>query len=100
MEQATNKGTGLKAAPAFALWQNAPNPSRGKTIIRYTIPEKSMTTLTLHDMQGRLIQVLRKGEAAKGNYTFELDTRSLSQGMYYYKLVAGTHQGVRRLIVE
>jgi hypothetical protein len=100
MEQATNKEAGLKAAPGFALWQNVPNPSRGITIIRYTIPEKSMTTLTLHDMQGRLIRVLRKGEAAKGTYTFELDTRSLSQGMYYYKLVTGTHQGVRRLIVE
>ena len=42
---------------SYVLTQNAPNPSSGRTIIRYTVPVKTHVYLGLYDMQGRQVRV-------------------------------------------
>jgi len=84
----------------FLLAQNSPNPSSGKTIIRYSIPEKTYVYMELYDIQGRQIRVLIHELMDPGERRFELDTRFLGKGVYYYKMKAGNFFSVKRLVVE
>jgi flagellar hook assembly protein FlgD len=80
--------------------QNAPNPSSGFTVIRYSVPAKTQVTLTLYDMQGRLVRVLVKGTREAGEHSLEVDTRNLGKGMYFYRMSADGFSSSKRLIVE
>ncbi len=84
----------------FYLAQNAPNPSSGKTIIRYSMPVKTHVSMALYDIQGRQIRVLVNEIKEAGEQRFELDTRPLSKGVYYYKMKADDFFSVKRLVVE
>jgi hypothetical protein len=89
-----------RGAMNYGLAQNAPNPSTGFTTIRYSVPVRTQVTLTLYDMQGRLVRVLTQGVKEAGEHKLELDTRNLGKGMYFYKMNADGFSGSRRLIVE
>ena len=84
----------------YALTQNAPNPSTGRTIIRYVVPVKTHVYLGLYDMQGRQVRVMVNEMKAAGVQHFELDTRTLGKGVYYYKMQADGFNGIKRLVVE
>ncbi|MCU0379586.1 MAG: DUF4082 domain-containing protein [Chitinophagaceae bacterium] len=84
----------------FSLAQNIPNPASAFTTIRYSIPESGRVSISLHDMHGRLVRQMVNAQKPAGTYTVELDTRTLSKGVYYYQMVSGTHHSVRRLVIE
>jgi hypothetical protein len=94
-----NKGLTTRKS-IFYLGQNAPNPSFGKTIIRYSIPAKTHVSMALYDIQGRQIRVMINETKEAGEQRFELDTRPLGKGVYYYKMKAGDFFSVKRLVVE
>ncbi len=85
---------------SYALTQNAPNPSTGRTIIRYVVPVKTHVYLGLYDMQGRQVRIMVNEMKAAGEQQFELDTRTLGKGVYYYKMKAEGFIGTKRLVVE
>jgi hypothetical protein len=84
----------------YSLLQNYPNPSGGVTTIGYSLPARAHVTLSLYDMQGRLVRQLVDKLIDAGSHTVNLDTRSLSPGVYHYKMKSGDFQTVRRLLVE
>jgi hypothetical protein len=89
-----------RSALTYALAQNAPNPSTGYTVIKYMVPVKTKLTLVLYDMQGRQVRVLVNGSREAGEHQFELDTRNLGKGMYFYKMESDQFSSAKRLIVE
>jgi hypothetical protein len=89
-----------RGALAYSLSQNAPNPSSGLTYIRYSLPAKSQVSLSLYDMQGRQVKVLVKAVKEAGEYVFELDTRTLAKGIYFYQMQADGFSSSKRLMVE
>ena len=96
--QAGNGATGMKKP--FALLQNAPNPSRGVTVIRYSLPVKSKVNLSLYDIQGRQVRVLVDALKEPGEHRLEVDTRTLGKGVYFYRMQADGFMASKRLVVE
>jgi len=76
----------------FYLLQNYPNPFNPSTTIRFSIPEKSQVTLSLHDMLGREIAVLLNEEINAGVKETELDGSDLSSGVYLVRMIVNNTQ--------
>lgn len=97
-------GVEAEQRPAsFFLAQNFPNPFNPSSTIRFGVARDSRVTITLYDMLGRVAATVFNGEMAAGSYTVPLDARTLSSGVYLYRLTA-EHGGsfytdVKRCIV-
>ena len=75
----------------IVLYQNFPNPVRNRTSIQYVLPSTLSVTLSLVDINGRVISVLENGRRQAGKHTVELDASTLMKGTYFYKLEAEGH---------
>jgi hypothetical protein len=83
----------------FSLLQNRPNPWRSETIIGFTLGESSNTTLTVFDVNGRMVKELG-GYTAKGYHEWSIDNRDIpASGVYYYKLETNDHTAVKKMIL-
>ncbi|MGH7495273.1 MAG: Calx-beta domain-containing protein [bacterium] len=87
---------------AFQLDQNHPNPFNPSTRIRYSMPADSQVRLTIYDLEGRTIAVLVDGFQSAGIYTqiwgaSDFKGRQLPNGVYFYRLQAGTHVATRKM---
>jgi hypothetical protein len=83
----------------FSLLQNRPNPWRAETIIGFTLGESSNTTLTVFDVNGRMVKELR-GYTPKGYHEWSVDNRDIpASGVYYYKLETNDHTAVKKMIL-
>ncbi|MFQ3598987.1 MAG: agmatine deiminase family protein [Chloroherpetonaceae bacterium] len=82
---------------AFMLAQNYPNPFNPTTIITYTLPSASAVRLELFDVLGRKIATLLDTKQASGTHTylFNVAPRTLSSGVYFYRLEANAISGER-----
>lgn len=70
---------------------NYPNPFQNQTTIEYELTQGGNVSLSLMDVNGRLIKHLFIGQQQKGIHTFQLNASGLSPGMY---LVAFKHDGL------
>jgi hypothetical protein len=89
------------------LMQNAPNPFRGSTVIRYRIPEGSSyrsVRLRVFDLNGRVVRNLVDGEQPPGSYSASWDGRDargvpVASGIYLYRLEVAGRALSRKLVV-
>lgn len=93
--------TASEAAPAAGLTLDAPapNPTRGPTLLGYTLAEAGPVRLSIIDLLGREVAVVVEGDAAAGRHAATLDPARLAPGVYVVRLSAGTHAVTRRLAV-
>jgi hypothetical protein len=89
----------LNLPKIYSLSQNCPNPCCNRTVIDYQIPRKSEVSLRVYDVSGRLIDVLIDGEVEPGYYSSRLDTKGYTNGIYFYRLIAGSKNFTKKLIV-
>lgn len=72
------------------LYQNYPNPFNPASVIRFGVPNASKVKLEVFDVLGRKVMTLLNNETkSPGRYNVQFDARSLSSGMYIYRLVVG-----------
>ena len=83
----------------FELYQNYPNPFNPSTTIKYSIPKKSFVTLEVYDILGNEIATLINQEQPIGYYTVNFYSPSLSSGIYYYQLRAGSYVQTKKMIM-
>lgn len=83
----------------FELEQNYPNPFNPKTLIRYSVPERSNVTLKVFDMLGREVSVLVNKTQEAGSYSINFDATKLSSGMYLYSITAGNQSATKKMIL-
>jgi hypothetical protein len=78
---------------------NAPNPVRESTAIRYGLPEASHVTLTIHNLRGQVVAVLRDEQVPAGSHTeyWHTDGDSpVASGVYFCSIeVTGLESGER-----
>ena len=81
----------------YVLHQNYPNPFNPSTKIRFTIPERSMVKITLHDILGKEIGTLFYEEVGPATRELEIDGSSLSSGNYFVRMTAGNIQKIQKI---
>lgn len=83
---------------SFELFQNQPNPSNNLTIISYAVNRTAKGKFQLIDISGR--SILEKDlQAYSGENEFELDTSTLPNGIYYYRISFNGISKTKKLIV-
>ncbi len=88
----------------FSLSQNYPNPFNPTTTIKYSVPkiinnQSSIVNLKIYDILGREIATLVNEEKTPGMYEVEFNAKSLSSGIYFYKLAVGSFTATKKLIL-
>jgi hypothetical protein len=81
------------------LYQNIPNPFVGETIIGFYLPVPGEARLTISDIQGRVLKVL-KGNFGSGYGQFRLKDSGLPTGILQYTLTSGQFSATRRMAVK
>jgi hypothetical protein len=83
----------------FLLSQNYPNPFNPTTSIRYSIPEAAEVSLVVYDLHGREVEILVDGFQPAGVHEVVWHgSGSVSSGVYYYRLTAGSSSQTRKLL--
>jgi len=90
--------------PEFRLHQNYPNPFNPATSILISVPRQARARLEVYNMIGQLVTVLVDKELSAGTHRLTWDARdetgrSVSSGMYVYRLVAGDFSDTRTMIL-
>jgi hypothetical protein len=83
----------------FVLEQNYPNPFNPTTVIRYTVPNRSLVSIAVYDQLGREVRNLVNQELEPGTYETNFDAGNLSSGTYFYKLTVGGFESVKRMVL-
>ena len=90
---------------AFALHPNYPNPFNGRTLLSFSLPEAEPSVeLAVYDLLGQRLAVLVRGALGPGFHSVEWNGRdesgrALASGSYLYRLQAGPHRGVGKLLL-
>ena len=92
-----------------ALLANYPNPFNPETWIPYQLAEAGEVTLTIYDINGKVVRRLAVGHKAAGMYRNRSraaywDGRNglgeqLASGVYFYTLTAGEFTATRRMLI-
>ena len=92
-----------------ALFQNFPNPFNPETWLPYQLGRKSNVTLRIYNTRGHLVRRLDVGLQPAGSYRNKDAAaywdgqdqfgQSVSSGLYFYTLSAGTSQITRRMLI-
>ena len=82
----------------FGLEQNYPNPFNPKTLISYHLPTDCFVKLDIHDISGREIGILVNERQPRGTHSVIFDASSLSSGVYFCRISAGTFVDTKKLV--
>ncbi len=83
----------------FALLQNYPNPFNPTTVIRFDVPSPQFVSLKVFDALGREVKTLVNEVKSAGRYAVNLNADNMPSGVYLYRLVAGGHTEVKKMVV-
>ena len=93
----------------FSLFQNYPNPFNPTTKIRFSIAESGFTILKIYDILGTEVATLVNEEKPAGSYEIEFSAKggstsggnaySLTSGIYFYTLTAGSFSQTNKMIL-
>jgi len=83
----------------FFLHQNFPNPFNPATVIRYDLPQPDSVVLEVFDMFGQKVQTLVNQQQRAGQYLISFDGRSLSSGVYVYKIKTTHFQQANKMLL-
>ena len=93
----------LPVPSATRLAWVSPNPSRGRTMIRFELARESDVELELHDIRGARVRTLARGAHGAGGHEVAWDGRddegrALPAGVYLARLRAGGHASTLKLV--
>jgi len=83
----------------FHLSQNYPNPFNPTTLIPFSLPESAPVTLTIYDLNGKIVKTLIAGQLNAGYHKFEIDATKFSTGIYFYRLQAGSFSDIKKMTI-
>jgi hypothetical protein len=87
----------------FSLAQNYPNPFNPETRIEFSIPGNSEVTLSVFDLNGRLVNTLVSSALPAGKHSAVWNGRSstgrtVAAGLYFYQLRAGNSVESKKML--
>jgi hypothetical protein len=98
-----NEGRGLPTV--FNLDKVLPNPTGGRTSVRYGLPKPVVVNLSVYSAAGTLVRTISTGTQNPGWYTAawdgnDLRGRKVGTGVYLVRLEAGAFASTRKLVVQ
>lgn len=74
----------------FMLFGLQPNPFKSSSTFKFYLPEQSDVLLYVYDLTGKIVDQHICLSLAAGNQSFSYNSKELSAGTYYYKLITKT----------
>lgn len=87
------------AAPCSLRLVLTGSPFAGDRTLLVHWTESRAAEVALHDLSGRLIRQLQKGEVAAGDARYTLDARGLRSGVYFVSARQGESRSVSKLVI-
>ncbi len=94
-----NGNAGVNTPEGFVLEQNYPNPFNPETSIRFSLPENSVVSLKVYDVNGKLVKTLVNGLTAAGSHEVSFNASELASGVYFCTLKAGVFTETKKLML-
>lgn len=82
----------------FEMAQNSPNPFQALTTINITSPEAQAATLKIHDLNGRVLKVMRL-QLEAGYNEVQVTSEQLPKGILYYTLETSQFKQTHKMAV-
>ncbi|MBT5956562.1 MAG: tandem-95 repeat protein, partial [Candidatus Marinimicrobia bacterium] len=76
-----------------------PNPFNPSTQLSFDIAVEGFVNLSVYDINGRLVEVLKNNEMSVGNHSIEWNAQSYASGIYFVQLVADNVSLSQKLIL-
>jgi hypothetical protein len=97
-------GVDITGGQRFFLYQNYPNPFNPTTNISFTLPGETQVSLSVYNIEGRLIKTLVNGSVEGGLQVVTWDGTDaqgnpVSTGVYLYRLRAGNNVMTKKMIL-
>ena len=87
----------------FMLFQNYPNPFNPSTRIQYYLAKPAQVIFKVYNVLGLEVATLVNGRQEAGSYTVQFNPNegllSLSSGVYFYRLEAGSFVSTKKFIL-
>jgi hypothetical protein len=98
-----DESSGLPAV--FRLDRILPNPTGGRTSVRYGLPAPAKVTLSIYSVTGSLVRTIAVGTQNPGRHEAAWDGadfrgRKVGTGVYLVRFEAGTFTSTRKLVVQ
>ena len=84
---------------SYSLEQNYPNPFNPCTTIKFGLPEDNRVRLDVYNILGERVAVLINDELHAGYHEVKFDASSMASGLYIYRISAGKHQAVKKMLL-
>lgn len=81
------------------LQANFPDPFADRTTITYSVPDRSAVRISIYDMLGRRVALLRHVEQEAGIYSLQFDGSGLAVGVYMIYLETPSGTRTERMVV-
>jgi hypothetical protein len=95
----TSRGNNQLNQKGFNVGQNYPNPSATSTIVPFNVVQKGAGSITVRNVMGQVIATYDLGIVIPGSQSYEMNTSSLSSGVYTYTVRVGSEEGTRRMTI-
>lgn len=89
--------TGQILPKEFKIYNNYPNSFNPETRVAFDLREAQNVLLEVYNTAGQKVATLVNGQLAAGNHLVKFNAASLSSGIYFYKINAGSHVDVKRM---
>lgn len=83
----------------YYLSQNFPNPFNPSTYITFSIPTPDRVSINLYNPLGEIVEEILNKEFTAGKHTIKYSATSLSSGIYYYRITAGSFTKTKKLLL-
>ena len=87
------------APDRFHISSAYPNPFNSVTGIRYALPYKSMISITVYDITGKVVSMLFSGEREAGRYEASWDASAFQTGVYFLRMETSGDTYTRKVIL-
>jgi hypothetical protein len=96
----TNAPVGIATADNIDNNLNCyPNPAREKTTFKWTLAHPAKGKLSIFDLTGKEIAIIREGMFNEGTHQIDFRTINLNPGIYYYTFTSNDTRMTGKLII-
>jgi len=87
-----------------ALHENYPNPFNPETTISFSLANDTVVQIEICNIKGQVVKSLLNRHMSAGTHSVVWDGQdnhgnTVSSGMYFYRMTAGEHQSIRKMLL-